>query len=150
MRLCVGFYSTACVFACNIEAMTLDFTEEMSSTVLPEVQEAPPHEIVPEGETDEGSVAMAAILAALGVLCVASALAYVIYRYFRKRSVHSMNFDNPVYKKTTTEDGFHLAGQQRNACSRTSSGGPQYQHRQYGVTSPEDGLCEPMVNTLKF
>lgn len=64
-------------------------------------------------------------------------LAYFIYRYFRKRSVHSMNFDNPVYKKTTTEDGFHLAGQ-RNNCSRGSAAGPQYQHRQYGVTSPED------------
>ncbi|XP_045126059.1 very low-density lipoprotein receptor-like isoform X3 [Portunus trituberculatus] len=120
-------------------------TEELSSTVLTEVQEAPPHESVTEGESDEGSVAIAAILAALGVLCVASALAYVIYRYFRKRSVHSMNFDNPVYKKTTTEDGFHLAGQQRNACSRATSGGPQYQHRQYGVTSPEDSL-EPLTN----
>ena len=71
-------------------------------------------------------------------LIVSRQLAYVIYRYFRKRSVHSMNFDNPVYKKTTTEDGFHLAGQQRNVCSRASSGGPQFQHRQYGVTSPED------------
>lgn len=129
--------------------MTLQTTEELSSTVLPEVQEAPPHEIVSDGDSEEGNVAVAAILAALGVLCVASALAYFIYRYFRKRSVHSMNFDNPVYKKTTTEDGFHLAGQ-RNNCSRGSAAGPQYQHRQYGVTSPEDGLCEPMVNTLKF
>ncbi|KAG0726660.1 Very low-density lipoprotein receptor [Chionoecetes opilio] len=120
--------------------------EELSSTELPDVQEAPPHESVTDGESDEGSVAIAAILAALGVLCVASALAYVIYRYFRKRSVHSMNFDNPVYKKTTTEDGFHLDGQQRNnACSRGSSGGPQFQHRQYGVTSPEDSL-EPLTN----
>lgn len=65
-------------------------------------------------------------------------LAYVLYRYFRKRSVHSMNFDNPVYKKTTTEDGFHLAGQQRSNCQRPTAPQPQYQHRQYGVMSPED------------
>lgn len=64
-------------------------------------------------------------------------MAYMIYRYFRKRSVHSMNFDNPVYKKTTTEDGFHLAGQQRTNCPR-NSGQPRYQHQQYGVASPED------------
>ncbi|KAG7158089.1 putative lipoprotein receptor 1-like [Homarus americanus] len=53
-----------------------------------------------------------------------------------KRSVHSMNFDNPT-KKTTTEDGFHLAGQQRANCQRGSAQ-PQFQHRQYGVMSPED------------
>lgn len=41
--------------------------------MLPEVQEAPPHEIVSDGD-EEGSVAVAAILAALGVLCVASAV----------------------------------------------------------------------------
>lgn len=42
--------------------------------MLTEVQEAPPHESVTDGESDEGSVAIAAILAALGVLCVASAV----------------------------------------------------------------------------
>ncbi|KAK8727115.1 hypothetical protein OTU49_009702, partial [Cherax quadricarinatus] len=122
--------------------------EEVSSTMVPEMKQAPP-QIESPAEGEEGNVAVAAILAALGVLCIASAMAYMIYRYFRKRSVHSMNFDNPVYKKTTTEDGFHLAGQQRTNCQRGSNQ-PQYQHRQYGVMSPEDGICEPMVNTLKF
>lgn len=42
--------------------------------MLPEVQEAPPHEIVGDGDSEEGNVAVAAILAALGVLCVASAV----------------------------------------------------------------------------
>lgn len=118
-------------------------SEVFSSTALPDPTLAsgpggPPVE-------EEGSVAVAAILAALAVLCFASVLAYLLYRYFRKRSVHSMNFDNPVYKKTTTEDGFHLAGQQRTACSRPTASQPQYQHRQYGVMSPEDSL-EPLTN----
>nr|XP_053654287.1 low-density lipoprotein receptor 2-like isoform X5 [Cherax quadricarinatus] len=130
------------------DGLTCESEEEVSSTMVPEMKQAPP-QIESPAEGEEGNVAVAAILAALGVLCIASAMAYMIYRYFRKRSVHSMNFDNPVYKKTTTEDGFHLAGQQRTNCQRGSNQ-PQYQHRQYGVMSPEDGICEPMVNTLKF
>nr|XP_053654285.1 very low-density lipoprotein receptor-like isoform X3 [Cherax quadricarinatus] len=117
-------------------SITNNLTEEVSSTMVPEMKQAPP-QIESPAEGEEGNVAVAAILAALGVLCIASAMAYMIYRYFRKRSVHSMNFDNPVYKKTTTEDGFHLAGQQRTNCQRGSNQ-PQYQHRQYGVMSPED------------
>ncbi|KAK3853263.1 hypothetical protein Pcinc_034012 [Petrolisthes cinctipes] len=123
--------------------MTLQNLEVMSSTAVPD----PPVPSGPAGPPieEEGSVAVLAILAALAVLCVASALAYVLYRYFRKRSVHSMNFDNPVYKKTTTEDGFTLAGQQRSNCPRPTASQPQYQHRQYGVMSPEDSL-EPLTN----
>ncbi|RXG67240.1 hypothetical protein Avbf_16261 [Armadillidium vulgare] len=102
----------------------------------------PPGQTSFEEATDDGSVAVAAILAAIAVLCVTSGIAFFIYRYYRKRSVHSMNFDNPVYKKTTTEDGFNMAGghQQRPSSSqngiRPSQGG--YQHRQYGVASSED------------
>ena len=64
-------------------------------------------------------------------------LAYIIYRYYRRRSVQSMNFDNPVYKKTTTDDGFHLAGQQRSSGNNRGAQS-QFHPRQYGVTSPED------------
>ncbi|XP_069976834.1 very low-density lipoprotein receptor isoform X3 [Penaeus vannamei] len=128
--------------------ITHNMEDEIRSTLAPAIVDFTPKKDLPS-ENESGNVAVAAILAAIGVLCVASAMAYMIYRYFRKRSVHSMNFDNPVYKKTTTEDGFHLAGQQRTNCPR-NSGQPRYQHQQYGVASPEDGLCEPMVNTLKF
>lgn len=48
--------------------------------MLTEVEAAPPHESVTDGESDEGSVAIAAILAALGVLCVASAVSIATER----------------------------------------------------------------------
>lgn len=131
----------ACVRACVI-AMKLEDYFEVSSTMVPESEMSDVSGKRTDGE--DGSVAVAAILAAIGVLCVASAMAYMIYRYFRKRSVQSMNFDNPVYKKTTTEDGFHLAGQQRSSFQRGSAQ-PPYQHRQYGISSPEDSL-EPLTH----
>ncbi|XP_071523336.1 low-density lipoprotein receptor-like isoform X1 [Panulirus ornatus] len=125
------------------DGLACESENKVSSTIETDINQAPSQIDLPPD--DDGNVAVAAILAALGVLCIASAMAYMIYRYFRKRSVHSMNFDNPVYKKTTTEDGFHLAGQQRTNCAR-GSGQPQYQHRQYGVMSPEDSL-EPLTHS---
>ncbi|XP_069976835.1 very low-density lipoprotein receptor isoform X4 [Penaeus vannamei] len=124
--------------------ITHNMEDEIRSTLAPAIVDFTPKKDLPS-ENESGNVAVAAILAAIGVLCVASAMAYMIYRYFRKRSVHSMNFDNPVYKKTTTEDGFHLAGQQRTNCPR-NSGQPRYQHQQYGVASPEDSL-EPLTHS---
>lgn len=114
--------------------------------MAPEIKTAQNDVVDHMAEGEDGSVAVAAILAAVGVLCVASVMAYMIYRYFRKQSVQSMNFDNPVYKKTTTnEDGFNLAGQQRSSFQR-GSGQPNYQHpRQYGISSPEDSL-EPLTH----
>ncbi|XP_042882453.1 low-density lipoprotein receptor-like isoform X1 [Penaeus japonicus] len=127
----------------DLTPITHNSEDEIRSTLAPMIVDFSPKKDLP-AETESGNVAVAAILAAIGVLCVASAMAYMIYRYFRKRSVHSMNFDNPVYKKTTTEDGFHLAGQQRTSCPR-NSGQPRYQHQQYGVASPEDSL-EPLTH----
>ena len=49
-------------------------SEELNSTELPVIVEPPPHESVTDGGSAESSVAMTAILAALGVLCVASAV----------------------------------------------------------------------------
>ncbi|XP_069976854.1 very low-density lipoprotein receptor isoform X22 [Penaeus vannamei] len=126
------------------DGLTCESKDEIRSTLAPAIVDFTPKKDLPS-ENESGNVAVAAILAAIGVLCVASAMAYMIYRYFRKRSVHSMNFDNPVYKKTTTEDGFHLAGQQRTNCPR-NSGQPRYQHQQYGVASPEDSL-EPLTHS---
>lgn len=115
-----------------------DITTGINSTAKPPMASETP---------DEGNLAIAALLAAILLLCCTSMIAYMIYRYFRKRSVHSMNFDNPVYKKTTTEDGFHLAGQQQR---QSSTGGirssqQNFQSRNnYGVTSPEDTM-EPLT-----
>lgn len=35
-------------------------------------------------------------------------IAFIVYRHYLHRNVTSMNFDNPVYRKTT-EDQFSLA-----------------------------------------
>uniref|UniRef100_A0AAR2J307 EGF-like domain-containing protein n=1 Tax=Pygocentrus nattereri TaxID=42514 RepID=A0AAR2J307_PYGNA len=58
----------------------------------------------------------------LGLLCTA---VYLIYRNWRRRSTKSMNFDNPVYRKTTgdaEEDEIHIG--------RTTEGlpGPHHHH----------------------
>ncbi|XP_068234569.1 very low-density lipoprotein receptor-like isoform X2 [Palaemon carinicauda] len=124
------------------DGLTCESEDVVSSSMIPEREDPDVSNKPTDGE--DGNVAVAAILAAIVVLCIAAILAYIIYRYFRKRSVQSMNFDNPVYKKTTTEDGFHLAGQQRNSFQRGSAQ-PPYQHRQYGISSPEDSL-EPLTN----
>lgn len=124
------------------DGLTCESEDEVSSSMIPEREDLDVSNKPTDGE--DGNVAVAAILAAIVVLCVAAILAYIVYRYFRKRSVQSMNFDNPVYKKTTTEDGFHLAGQQRSSFQRGSAQ-PPYQHRQYGISSPEDSL-EPLTN----
>lgn len=45
-------------------------------------------------------VVVAIVFAVIGVVC------YVLYRRYTNRSVKSMNFDNPVYKKTVEDHQF--------------------------------------------
>ncbi|XP_071454305.1 very low-density lipoprotein receptor isoform X2 [Hetaerina americana] len=58
-------------------------------------------------DADSGMVAGIAIAIVLGVLMVLAVIAFAVYRHFLHRNVTSMNFDNPVYRKTT-EDQFSL------------------------------------------
>ncbi|XP_063238567.1 very low-density lipoprotein receptor isoform X3 [Bacillus rossius redtenbacheri] len=58
-------------------------------------------------EVDTGMIAGIAIAAVIAVLSVAACVGYVVYRHFLHRNLTSMNFDNPVYRKTT-EDQFSL------------------------------------------
>ncbi|XP_059478315.1 low-density lipoprotein receptor-like isoform X3 [Neocloeon triangulifer] len=57
--------------------------------------------------TDSGMVAGIVIAVVTIVLIVAALVAFVVYRHYLHRNVTSMNFDNPVYRKTT-EDSFSL------------------------------------------
>ncbi|XP_017776148.1 PREDICTED: very low-density lipoprotein receptor-like isoform X2 [Nicrophorus vespilloides] len=62
--------------------------------------------VVSEG-SDTGIVALISILALAGVIFFAGIGIYFIYRQYMNRNRTSMNFDNPVYRKTT-EDQFSL------------------------------------------
>ncbi|XP_021930761.1 low-density lipoprotein receptor-like isoform X5 [Zootermopsis nevadensis] len=58
-------------------------------------------------EDDSGLVAGIVIAVVTIVLILAALIAFVVYRHYLHRNVTSMNFDNPVYRKTT-EDQFSL------------------------------------------
>nr|CAL47126.1 lipophorin receptor [Blattella germanica] len=61
----------------------------------------------PSMEEDSGLVAGIVIAVVTIVLILAALIAFVVYRHYLHRNVTSMNFDNPVYRKTT-EDQFSL------------------------------------------
>ncbi|XP_049880461.1 very low-density lipoprotein receptor isoform X5 [Pectinophora gossypiella] len=56
---------------------------------------------------DAGVVAGIVVAVISGVIILAALIAVVMYRHYVHRNVTSMNFDNPVYRKTT-EDQFAL------------------------------------------
>ncbi|KAK9874940.1 hypothetical protein WA026_005757 [Henosepilachna vigintioctopunctata] len=60
-----------------------------------------------ETPDDSGLVAGIVILISLLVLLLLAIAIYCIYRHYADRNITSMNFDNPVYRKTT-EDQFSL------------------------------------------
>uniref|UniRef100_U5ER34 Putative low-density lipoprotein receptor n=1 Tax=Corethrella appendiculata TaxID=1370023 RepID=U5ER34_9DIPT len=56
---------------------------------------------------DSGIVAGIAIVITLAVIIILGVATYLLYRHYVHRNLTSMNFDNPVYRKTT-EDQFSL------------------------------------------
>ncbi|XP_039277225.1 low-density lipoprotein receptor isoform X4 [Nilaparvata lugens] len=58
-------------------------------------------------EPDTGMIAVFVISIVTLILILAALIAFIVYRHYLHRNVTSMNFDNPVYRKTT-EDQFSL------------------------------------------
>jgi len=58
-------------------------------------------------EADNGIIATIVIAGVSVFLVFASMIVFMVYRHYLHRNVTSMNFDNPVYRKTT-EDQFSL------------------------------------------
>ncbi|XP_061175466.1 very low-density lipoprotein receptor-like isoform X1 [Saccostrea echinata] len=54
-------------------------------------------------ESPVGTVAVIAIAVVLGIAVLVVIIGCFIYRKYTKRNIKSMNFDNPVYRKTTEE-----------------------------------------------
>lgn len=61
----------------------------------------------PPNHSDSGFFAGIAIIIAVLAVSALGVVLYWIYRHYRHRNIISMNFDNPVYRKTT-EDQFSL------------------------------------------
>ncbi|XP_060649592.1 very low-density lipoprotein receptor isoform X1 [Drosophila nasuta] len=59
-------------------------------------------------QPDSGFIALVVIASLSGCAGLLSVLLFVGYRYCSKRRINSMNFENPIYRKTTTEDHFSL------------------------------------------
>ncbi|XP_034485349.1 low-density lipoprotein receptor-like isoform X10 [Drosophila innubila] len=59
-------------------------------------------------QPDSGFIALVVIASLSGCAVIVSVLLFVGYRYCSKRRINSMNFENPIYRKTTTEDHFSL------------------------------------------
>nr|XP_036674490.1 very low-density lipoprotein receptor isoform X4 [Drosophila suzukii] len=63
----------------------------------------------PSEQPDSGFIALVVIASLSGLAVLLSVLLLIGYRYCSKRRINSMNFENPIYRKTTTtEDHFSL------------------------------------------
>ncbi|XP_033244155.1 very low-density lipoprotein receptor isoform X2 [Drosophila miranda] len=63
----------------------------------------------PSPQPDSGFIALVVIASLSGFAVLLSVLLLIGYRYCSKRRINSMNFENPIYRKTTTtEDHFSL------------------------------------------
>ncbi|XP_023179041.2 low-density lipoprotein receptor-like isoform X5 [Drosophila hydei] len=62
----------------------------------------------PSPQPDSGFIALVVIASLSGCAVLLSVVLLLGYRYCSKRRINSMNFENPIYRKTTTEDHFSL------------------------------------------
>ncbi|KAK7508149.1 hypothetical protein BaRGS_00000388 [Batillaria attramentaria] len=57
-----------------------------------------------EHEEGIGHVAIIAIVVVFIIFAIIIGVGVFVYRRYRRKNIKSMNFDNPVYRKTTTDD----------------------------------------------
>lgn len=82
-----------------------DVLEQRSRTGM---NESFSQHVLHEEESDDSGYLAGIIIGCLGILtAVFSVFGFCIYKHYLRRNVTSMNFDNPVYRKTT-EDQFSL------------------------------------------
>ncbi|XP_054277887.1 very low-density lipoprotein receptor-like isoform X3 [Macrosteles quadrilineatus] len=96
--------SCACPDGLVLMADGLMCTEDPSTK---EIENETPKDLPIPEEPDDGMIAMVVIAVVTVVLIFVSLIALAVYRHYLHRNVTSMNFDNPVYRKTT-EDQFSL------------------------------------------
>ncbi|XP_072161626.1 low-density lipoprotein receptor [Bemisia tabaci] len=65
------------------------------------------HVEIAQRESDGGMFALSVMIISLLMVLFAGVAAFILYRQYIRRNMTSMNFDNPVYRKTT-EDHFSL------------------------------------------
>ncbi|KAK3090046.1 hypothetical protein FSP39_008801 [Pinctada imbricata] len=73
----------------------------ITTAVAPEQNKTVPEKAK---ETPTGTIAIIAAAVIVGIALIVVIIGCFVYRKFTKRNIKSMNFDNPVYRKTTTTD----------------------------------------------
>jgi len=118
-------------------------SESNVATVVDKEQHSPnkkphpdPHNEDGDDDEEEDHDMTGVVIGVVSVAIVLTlAVAFIIYRHLANRNAASMNFDNPVYRKTT-EDKFTL---QKNQLSTSSS-------RKYLPTGSGEETLEPLTH----
>lgn len=84
-----------------------DLTKQFQSHTDVETTSTPTKVVIESDDTSSGTIAIIVIVVTGIVFLLMSGLIYIVYRNYVHRNLTSMNFDNPVYRKTT-EDQFSL------------------------------------------
>lgn len=88
----------SCVFSDTFEEKQMDSSKKEPSTAS-----SARAKVKSRHEHNDGFLAGVAIGVASGALVLLAILGIALYRKFWYKSLHSINFDNPVYRKTTEE-----------------------------------------------
>ncbi|XP_017846633.1 low-density lipoprotein receptor isoform X3 [Drosophila busckii] len=100
--------SCACPTGLKLMADGLMCVEDLAERRPAKNQTHTDQTTAPSPQPDSGFIALVVIASLSGCAVLLSVLLLLGYRYCSKRRINSMNFENPIYRKTTTEDHFSL------------------------------------------